>query len=717
MTTSTISSDGPVRRKHLTKRRVPAVVSLTHAKFSSREQMQRVAPQPTVTPAETSEDERYDDDESFEDDDDAAGHEVAGGGNSPLSSLSRGNHHHHQRGAGERDEGGRPGGGGNDLDDGDDDDDLTSEEDEDDEDDAQMGDPMDWSPRHHRRHQRRSSSAFDGESRSFPDNNNNNNTQCHDDLDDDDEEHDDEEGETREEQYYAYDERRWSPVARSFFSSRRPRSAVTTLYAQSHSATNVKEDEVYLPSSGTLTPPLRQLRRLEVRNAPEALVELSSELVVLVLKCLPVGERHTVASNALCRRHVARVREQRDVWLPLCSCSPWRIRSSATRGLSSTELRKLHRRVLTGVDRARRGTVHDVADAMCEFADVAGVQRRCLDRLVSMLHCERVRKQALGSKVTGAVVNSLRHFRDDAQLQAVALHCVVFLARPIGGAEGMVFSRGMASEGVDAFLRGGIDGVLEAMATHLHDADVQAMGCWSLVNLALNRKQKLLLLEKNCLDRVVAAMTNHPQALEVQFRALFALINLVIPEQNPNDQNQHQQQQQNNQVPPHPGLEQQQQQHQQQQQQQQQEPAAPNGAHHHNQNHNQSNPGAPTALALPVFLSTTPTPTTTTAAERYDRRHQQNADDDASGRGGTAGNVLDHVLAAMHTFYESDKLIRCGCLVLHNLSLREANIPHLLAAGVAGPLERAARNHKDHDVQRSAASTLRRLGLPLMAHA
>jgi hypothetical protein len=67
----------------------------------------------------------------------------------------------------------------------------------------------------------------------------------------------------------------------------------------------------------------------------------------------------------------------------------------------------------------------------------------------------------------------------------------------------------------------------------------------------------------------------------------------------------------------------------------------------------------------------------------------------------------------MATFPGSEKLVRCGCLVLHNLSLDDKNVPHLIGFGVAGPLQRAARSHKDADVQRSAVSTLRRLHVAL----
>merc|ERR1712164_3565 len=155
----------------------------------------------------------------------------------------------------------------------------------------------------------------------------------------------------------------------------------------------------------------------------------------------------------------------------------------------------------------------------------------------------------------------------------------------------------MASRGLDAFLgeSGGIAAVLRSMRVHLKNSNVQAMGCWSLVNLALNHQQKLALLALDGLDAVLAAMAHHPSTLEVQFRALFALINLVIPE-----------------------------------------------------------------------------------------------------AGSVSTNTMDcgeH--AAMRHFPESEKLVRCVCLVLHNLSLDDKNVPHLIAFGVARPLQRAARSHKD----------------------
>ena len=365
-------------------------------------------------------------------------------------------------------------------------------------------------------------------------------------------------------------------------------------------------------------------RRLLRHRSPDAYIELTPDMVIVVLGFLDAPERHAAASAPICRQHRDRVRENREVWIQLCAEAPWHIARPTLEGRSVPELRRLHRSVLDASSRARGASVDDVSRIMRAHEDVAGVQRRCLETLAERLHCERARKAALETGVTAQVVAALWAFLPAAELQVVALHCVVFLARPIGGAEGMVFHRGMASQGLDAFLgkRGGIAAVLASMRAHGSVDSVQAMGCWSLVNLALNHQQKLELLKLRGLDRVLDAMESHPRVLEVQFRALFALINLVIPE----------------------------------------------------------------------------------AGAGY----EDDLDLKAANK-----RVVRYVLGAMAAFPDSEKLVRCGCLVLHNLSLDDGNVPHLLAAGVSLPLQRAARHHKDADVQRSAVSTLRRLGIVL----
>lgn len=355
------------------------------------------------------------------------------------------------------------------------------------------------------------------------------------------------------------------------------------------------------------------------RNAPDALIELNEELVMVVLDFFTPADRHEIAAAALCRRQRERVRNNREIWQSMCTEAPWRIhRGILETATKARQLHRLHGRLLATVDKIESASVYDVAETMEDFANLgcAFIHQACLKRLVDLLHDETNRKLALRVQVVGHVVAALQKYQDVAELQSIALHAVVFLARPIGGAEGMVFSPGMSSMSLDTFLDGGIKAVLRAMATHSRSQDVQAMGCWSLVNLALNRQQKIMLLNLDGIPRVLNAMATHPREEEVQFRALFALINLVIPE----------------------GV-------------------------------------------------------TGIVSESTNRQ------------------VIAGVLKAMENFPGSEKLVRCGCLVLHNISLRECAIPILLAAGVVKPLVRAAKEHADDDVRRSATSTLRRLGL------
>ena len=58
--------------------------------------------------------------------------------------------------------------------------------------------------------------------------------------------------------------------------------------------------------------------------------------------------------------------------------------------------------------------------------------------------------------------------------------------------------------------------------------EVQAKGCWSMVNIALIPRQKTLLLKLEGISVALNTMANHPMSGEVQFRAIFALINLVV---------------------------------------------------------------------------------------------------------------------------------------------------------------------------------------------
>lgn len=76
----------------------------------------------------------------------------------------------------------------------------------------------------------------------------------------------------------------------------------------------------------------------------------------------------------------------------------------------------------------------------------------------------------------------------------------------------------------------GVEAVLACMEKHLSNAAVQAMACWSMVNLALIANQKKALVSQGGVLAIVRAMARHPQDSDVHFRAMFALINLVTPD-------------------------------------------------------------------------------------------------------------------------------------------------------------------------------------------
>merc|ERR1711933_628022 len=83
--------------------------------------------------------------------------------------------------------------------------------------------------------------------------------------------------------------------------------------------------------------------------------------------------------------------------------------------------------------------------------------------------------------------------------------------------------------------KNGIAIMLESMKRFESDVVLQAMSCWSLVNIALAPSQKAVLVKLGGISVVANAMMQHQFNAEVQFRALFALINLVIPSVNTND--------------------------------------------------------------------------------------------------------------------------------------------------------------------------------------
>jgi hypothetical protein len=174
--------------------------------------------------------------------------------------------------------------------------------------------------------------------------------------------------------------------------------------------------------------------------------------------------------------------------------------------------------------------IYSIVNWMVAFSDVEGIQSMCLRVLPFLLEDEQQR-----AGLTDIVLRGMVMFPHSAALHSVAFHTIVLLARPLGGQEGMLFhtsmvnSSGIFDSGNSETGKNGIAVMLDSMRRYQANATLQAMACWSLVNIALVPDQKEMLVKLGGIEVTANAMLAHPNHAEVQFRALFALINLVIP--------------------------------------------------------------------------------------------------------------------------------------------------------------------------------------------
>ena len=156
----------------------------------------------------------------------------------------------------------------------------------------------------------------------------------------------------------------------------------------------------------------------------------------------------------------------------------------------------------------------------------------CLKALPFLLEEDHQRTTALNAGLVDIVLTHMVHFPNSVQLHTAALHVLVLLARPVGGKEGIMLHGPI--ESIEHFFaltssgKNGLDIMLDSMQRFLCNEVLQAMGCWSLVNISLKLKQKTTLIQRGGIGAALAAMKAHPLSSEVQLRALFALINLAI---------------------------------------------------------------------------------------------------------------------------------------------------------------------------------------------
>jgi hypothetical protein len=169
------------------------------------------------------------------------------------------------------------------------------------------------------------------------------------------------------------------------------------------------------------------------------------------------------------------------------------------------------------------------------FADVEGIQIMCLKVLPYLLEDENQRTIAQRAGLTDVVLRAMVLFPSSVALHTASFHTLVLLARPLGGREGMLFHVAMLNTSGILCSKSGIAVMLDSMKRFADDEILQAMACWSLVNIALIPAQKKVLVSLGGIATAANAMMNHPLNPDVQFRALFALINLVIPSSNISD--------------------------------------------------------------------------------------------------------------------------------------------------------------------------------------
>ena len=176
----------------------------------------------------------------------------------------------------------------------------------------------------------------------------------------------------------------------------------------------------------------------------------------------------------------------------------------------------------------RRPTLPQLEVALRRAQGCPAVLARGMDALNEVLEDESVRTLAQRGPVPELLFAAMRKFPRDEELLSRALYTTMLLLRPRGGSEGCLFKGDeMCSLRVEAVASEGVAVVLAAMHAHASSRRLQYMGCWALVNMALEASHKQALLDQGAISTVCVAMDAHKDDEMVQFRALFALINLV----------------------------------------------------------------------------------------------------------------------------------------------------------------------------------------------
>jgi len=124
-------------------------------------------------------------------------------------------------------------------------------------------------------------------------------------------------------------------------------------------------------------------------------------------------------------------------------------------------------------------------------------------------------------------------FPDINEVHPAVFHTLILLARSLDGNEGVLFHRttvkssGILSVGSNIG-KSNIAIMIDSMKKFSANENLQAMECWSMVNIALIPSQKVVLVKLCGISIAANTIMHHKHSAEVHFRSLFALINLVI---------------------------------------------------------------------------------------------------------------------------------------------------------------------------------------------
>eukprot|EP00903_Cladosiphon_okamuranus_P014460 g13416.t1 len=264
--------------------------------------------------------------------------------------------------------------------------------------------------------------------------------------------------------------------------------------------------------------------------SPDALLEL--------LSFLPHTEAQRTLQAPLSKVYLSSYSREENIWKARC-VRQWKVPTTTSCAWRALHIDLVHCLSLVDGTADSCGGCYDnviaIVDVLDAYRKLAEITRACFGRLGELLDSNEAREavKVVDWRIMDHALWALNTYPDDVDLLLKIFRFLILAGRPVGRAEGVVLPRPPTCDGsLKAFgpSGDGVEAVLACMERHQSNSQVQAVACWSLVNLALIPQQKRALCRRGGVLAIVRAMACHPQDSEVHFRAMFALINLVTPD-------------------------------------------------------------------------------------------------------------------------------------------------------------------------------------------